>query len=87
MPIFLTTVEARDGFSTVVDRAAYGNERIVVTRHGEPMAAIVPLADLELLEDVERRLGQRRQRPTQPPRPHLDADARRREQIKLWEVG
>ena len=84
-PIFLSTVEARDSFSRLVDRAALGKDRIVVTRHGEPMVAIVPLEDLELLEQIERHQERRREgeAPLLPVRG--ERAARAREQIRLWE--
>ncbi len=48
--------EARDRFSEMVNRAAIGKERVVLTRRGKPLAAVVPLEDMELLEDLEDRL-------------------------------
>lgn len=48
--ITLTTEEARARFGDVINRAAYGNERTIVTKHGKTMAAVVSMADLELLE-------------------------------------
>jgi prevent-host-death family protein len=52
----ISTVEARNQFSTLVNRAAFGNERIVLTRRGKDIAAIVPLEDLKLLENLENRI-------------------------------
>lgn len=51
----MTTVEAREHFSDMLNRTAYGNERIVVTRRGRELAAIVPVEDLRLLEELEDR--------------------------------
>lgn len=45
--------EAREEFSDTVNRVAYGGERVVLTRHGKRVAAVVPLEDLELLEALE----------------------------------
>ena len=45
--------EARGTFSTTVNRAAFGGERVVLTRHGKRIAAVVPIADLDLLESLE----------------------------------
>jgi prevent-host-death family protein len=45
--------EARGSFSATVNRAAFGGERVVLTRHGKRIAAVVPIADLELLESLE----------------------------------
>jgi len=47
--------EARGEFSDLVNRAAYKHERVLLTRHGKPIAAIVPTEDLELLEALEDR--------------------------------
>jgi prevent-host-death family protein len=49
-----TTGEARDRFSEVVNEAAFGDERVVLTRHGKPIAAVVPFSVLELLHELER---------------------------------
>lgn len=32
---------------------AYGGERVVLTRHGRRVAAVVPIEDLDLLEQLE----------------------------------
>ena len=47
--------EARGEFSELVNRAAYRHERVLLTRHGKAIAAIVPTEDLELLEALEDR--------------------------------
>jgi prevent-host-death family protein len=49
-----TTGEARERFSEVVNEAAYGAKRVVLTRHGKNIAAVVPIADLDLLNEIER---------------------------------
>jgi prevent-host-death family protein len=46
----ITTKEARDLFGEAVNRVAFGRERIVLTRRGKKLAALVPIADLEQLE-------------------------------------
>lgn len=45
--------EARDKLGDLVNRAAYSDERIVLTRHGRAVAALVPIAVLHELEDAE----------------------------------
>ena len=52
----VTTVKARGSFSEVINRSAYGKERIVLTRRGKEVAAVVPVEDLKLLEELEARL-------------------------------
>jgi prevent-host-death family protein len=45
--------EARESFSTTINRVAFGGERVVLTRHGRRVAAVVPIEDLELIEAIE----------------------------------
>ncbi|MBT4879845.1 MAG: type II toxin-antitoxin system Phd/YefM family antitoxin [Alphaproteobacteria bacterium] len=52
----LTTVEARNKFSEVVNRASFGKERIVFTRRGKDIAALVPMEDVDLLDQLEDRI-------------------------------
>jgi len=49
----ITATATRQNFSDIVNRAAYGGERIIVHRRKKPVAAVVPIADLELLERME----------------------------------
>ena len=49
----LEATEARDRFSKAVSRAAYGSDRIVIQRRGKPVAALVSMDDLRLLEALE----------------------------------
>jgi prevent-host-death family protein len=41
--------EARRRFSEVLNRAAFGKERVVLTRHGKALVAVVPVEDLQLI--------------------------------------
>jgi prevent-host-death family protein len=45
--------EAREEFADLVNRAAYGHERVLMCRRGRAVAAIVPIEDVELLERLE----------------------------------
>ena len=49
----MTVSEARQAFSEVVMDAAVRKQRVVVTRHGRPAVAVVPIEDLEILEALE----------------------------------
>lgn len=53
----VTALDVRRRFGQIVDEAAAG-ERIVIERAGQPIAAIVPLSDLALV-DPERRKAER----------------------------
>jgi prevent-host-death family protein len=50
----LNVSKARDEFPELVNRAAYGNERTIVSRRGKDLAAVIPIEDLRLLERLER---------------------------------
>jgi len=52
----ISTVKARENFSDLVNRSAYGKERVVLTRRGKGIVAVVPIEDLKLLEAMEDRL-------------------------------
>ncbi|HYF98329.1 MAG TPA: type II toxin-antitoxin system prevent-host-death family antitoxin [Coxiellaceae bacterium] len=52
----MTIADARGNFSEIINRVAYGNERVVLTRHNKNVVAIIPLVDLVLLEEIEDRL-------------------------------
>ena len=49
----LSTGAARDNFAEVLNRAAFGKERVVLTRRGKPLVAVVPIEDVEVLEQLE----------------------------------
>lgn len=48
-------VDVRNTFSDYLNRASYQGERIIIERRGKPVAALVPLADVELLERLENK--------------------------------
>lgn len=45
--------EARKEFAELINRVAYGDERIILERSGKELAAVIPIGDLELLEAIE----------------------------------
>ena len=49
----MSTTDARQHFAEVVNRSAYGKERVLLTNRGRKQAAGVPIEDLELLEALE----------------------------------
>jgi prevent-host-death family protein len=51
----VTTAAARKNFSDVINRVAYGKERVVLTRRSKPLAAVVPIEDIDLIEEIEDR--------------------------------
>lgn len=49
----MTAAETRDNFADVLNRVSFGQERILVTRHGKELAAVISVDDLEQLEVLE----------------------------------
>ena len=43
---------ARSNFSRLVNTARIDKERVIITEYGEPAAAIVPINDIRILENV-----------------------------------
>jgi prevent-host-death family protein len=51
-----STAEARGKLGKIIQKAAVDKERIVLTRWGKEMAALVPIEDMRFLEELEDRL-------------------------------
>ncbi|MFF7644974.1 type II toxin-antitoxin system prevent-host-death family antitoxin [Streptomyces canus] len=49
----IPVTQARAELADLINRVVYGGERVVVTRHGKPLVALVSAADLERLEDLQ----------------------------------
>src|SRR5947207_8259776 len=49
----IAVIDARKDLADILNRAAYGKERVVLTRRGKDVAAIVPMDDLNMLEAIE----------------------------------
>ncbi len=59
MPRSYSTSTARVQFADIVNRAEYAGERTIVHRRKKPVAAVVPIEDLELIEQYEDELDRR----------------------------
>jgi len=51
-----STAEAREKLGKIIQRAAVEKERIILTRRGKELAALVPIEDMRFLEELEDRL-------------------------------
>ncbi|MER5178444.1 type II toxin-antitoxin system Phd/YefM family antitoxin [Streptomyces sp. NPDC002896] len=49
----IPVTQARSELADLINRVVYGGERVVVTRHGKPLVALVSAADLQRLEEIE----------------------------------
>jgi prevent-host-death family protein len=53
----IPVTQARAELADLINRVVYGGERVVVTRHGKPLVALVS-ADLERLDALEEQAGE-----------------------------
>ena len=56
MPTTISTADARKHCADIVNKVAYGNEPIILTRRGQEVAALVSMDELELLQQIEDRI-------------------------------
>ena len=49
----ISVATVREHFAEYLGRVTYSKDRVVVTKHGKKVAAVVPYEDLELLEKLE----------------------------------
>jgi prevent-host-death family protein len=49
----ISVVYAREHFAEYLGRVTFSKDRVVVTKHGKKVAAVVPYEDLQLLEKLE----------------------------------
>ena len=73
----INATEARDNLSDVLNRVAYGKDRVLITRRGKDLVALVPIEDLALIERLEDEIDVREAKKAL-------ADARKHETIP-WE--
>ncbi|MGY0488008.1 type II toxin-antitoxin system Phd/YefM family antitoxin [Streptomyces sp. WG-D5] len=59
----IPVTQARAELADLINRVVYGSERVVVTRHGKPLVALVSAADLERLEAMKEPAGEPAEEP------------------------
>jgi prevent-host-death family protein len=52
----LPASKAREEFADTINRVSFGKERVILRRRGKEIAAVVPIDDLHLLEELEDRI-------------------------------
>jgi prevent-host-death family protein len=50
----IPVTQAREELADLINRVAYGHERIILTKHSKPVACLVPPEDLARLEETEQ---------------------------------
>ena len=53
----VTAAQARRDFSDVINRAAYGKERVIITRHDADLVAVVPIEEVRLMDAARQILA------------------------------
>ena len=53
--IEMTTVEARENFSELINKAAYGKEHILLKRRGKPLAILIPFDTESTIIELKKR--------------------------------
>lgn len=49
----MNTIDAKEQFADLINRVAHSKERVILTRRGKEIAAIIPLEDLKLLLETQ----------------------------------
>ncbi len=52
---YISTIDAKEEFSELINRVSHNKERIILTRRGKEIAAIVSLEDLLELEQKQNK--------------------------------
>jgi prevent-host-death family protein len=55
----ISVADARNELAELLNRVAYGKERMVITRHGREVAALVPIEDLHLMDRLRKFVSRR----------------------------
>lgn len=53
----VSVANAKSHLSELIARSSFGHERIVITRRNKPVAALVSLEDLRIIEQHDERQG------------------------------
>jgi len=53
MPIVMNTIDAKDKFADLINNVTHSKERIILTRRGKEIAAIIPIEDFALLQESQ----------------------------------
>ena len=53
----VSVANAKSHLSELIARSSFGHERFIITRRNKPIAALVSLEDLQIIEQHEERQG------------------------------
>jgi prevent-host-death family protein len=49
----MNTIDAKEQFTDLINRVTHNKERVILTRRGKEIAAIIPLEDFKILQDSQ----------------------------------
>jgi len=55
----MSVADVRNRLADLINRVAYRGERILISRHGRAMAAVVPIEDLQAMDELRRFVARR----------------------------
>lgn len=84
----VSVAEAKNHFSDLLNRVIYRRERIIVSKHGKPVGALISTDDLKQLEELEKQqaLAQIKEIKKRTKK-YYTLDEVRREYEKKWGVN
>jgi prevent-host-death family protein len=53
MTTTMTTVDAKENFTDLINHVSHSKERVILTRRGKDLVAIIPLEDLQFLDNTQ----------------------------------
>ena len=53
MTTTMTTIDAKENFTDLLNHVSHTKERVILVRRGKDVAAVVPLEDLQFLESTQ----------------------------------
>jgi prevent-host-death family protein len=53
----VSVAEAKSHLSELIAKSSYNNEKFIITRRNKPVAALVSIDDLRIIEQYEQRKG------------------------------
>ncbi|MHB9024714.1 MAG: type II toxin-antitoxin system Phd/YefM family antitoxin [Armatimonadota bacterium] len=53
-----TIAQTREQLSDLINRVVYRDERVVITKHGKPVAAVIPIHSLQALDRLTSLLNE-----------------------------
>src|ERR1043165_10313324 len=75
-PTEIPASEVRGQISEVISRVAYGGERVIISRNGKAQVAVIPIADLDRLQQLDEQREARRRRAVKAVADIQEASAR-----------